>query len=224
MTSKILVIASHPDDETAGCAGTLLDHRERGDDLHWLILTKAHSPQWSADIIRAKEAEVQAVAKAYGIKQCFWPGLPSTLLDTLPLNDIIEPVRAALLSVRPQVVYTVHHGDIHTDHRAVFQAVTIVLKPFYMRKFGVQRLLSFETLSSTEAAPPLPERAFIPNVFKDITPYIERKIEIMRLYQTELQSDPLPRGPSAIQAQARYRGAAIGAEYAEAFMLIREVI
>jgi LmbE family N-acetylglucosaminyl deacetylase len=221
---KILVISVHPDDETAGCAGTLLDHHTRGDDLYWLILTKAHSPHWSTDVIQAKEAEVQAVAKAYGIERCFWPGLPSTLLDTIPLNDIIEPIRAALETVHPQVVYTVHHGDIHTDHSVAFQAVTIVLKPFYMRKFSVQRLLSFETLSSTEAAPPLPERTFVPNVFKDITPHIGRKIEIMQLYQTELQPDPLPRGPSAVKALARYRGAAIGAEYAEAFMLIREVI
>jgi hypothetical protein len=45
----------------------------------------------------------------------------------------------------------------------------------------------------------------------------------MGIYQTELQPEPLPRSPSAIRALARYRGATVGVEYVEAFMLIREV-
>ncbi|MEI9897616.1 MAG: hypothetical protein WDN28_28100 [Chthoniobacter sp.] len=98
-----------------------------------------------------------------------------------------------------------------------------MLKPFYMRKLGVRRVLSYETLSSTEAAPVLLHRIFAPNVYIDISPYLERKIEIMNLYASELHADPLPRGPGAIRALARYRGATIATDYAEAFMLIREV-
>lgn len=220
---KVLVISAHPDDETVGCGGALLTHNANGDDIYWLIVTKAHIPTWSANVIQAKENEVQHVAAAYGIKECFWPGLPSTLLDTLPINDVITPIRTTLEKVSPEVVYTVHHGDIHTDHRAVFDAVTIVLKPFYMHKFGVKRLLCFETLSSTESAPAIPGRAFIPNIYHNITPYVEKKIQIMDMYETEVQPDPFPRGPSALRALARYRGSTIGVEYAEAFMLIREV-
>ena len=46
----------------------------------------------------------------------------------------------------------------------------------------------------------------------------------MDLYASESQPDPMPRGPSAIRALARYRGATVGVEYAEAFMLLREVV
>jgi len=99
-----------------------------------------------------------------------------------------------------------------------------VVKPFYLARLHVHRVLCYEILSSTEAAPPQLGHAFMPNVFIDITPYIERKIEIMALYETGAQLDPLPRGPSALRALARYRGATIGVEYAEAFMLIHEVI
>jgi hypothetical protein len=45
----------------------------------------------------------------------------------------------------------------------------------------------------------------------------------MALYESELQPTPLPRALDSLQALARYRGATIGAEYAEAFMLVREV-
>lgn len=220
---RILVICAHPDDETIGCAGTLLAHHNQGNELYWLILTKAYTPKWGENVIRAKEAEVHMVARSYSMKEVFWPGLPSTQLDAIPINQIIVEVQRVLELIKPQWVYVVHHGDIHTDHHAVFKATTIVLKPFYMNKFGVRRLLSFECLSSTEAAPPLNDRLFIPNMFKDITPYVEQKIEIMNIYQTEIQADPLPRGSSAIRALARYRGSTIGVEYAEAFSMIREI-
>jgi len=98
-----------------------------------------------------------------------------------------------------------------------------VLKPFYMNRRGVRRVLGYETLSSTDAAPPRVERAFVPNVYSDISAYIDRKLEVMALYATEVQPEPMPRSASAIRALARFRGSTISAEYAEAFTLIREV-
>ena len=93
-----------------------------------------------------------------------------------------------------------------------------------MRRFGVSRVLSFETLSSTEAAAPRASTGFIPNVYIDITPHCERKIDVMNEYASETHLDPGPRGPSAIRALARFRGATVSVEYAEAFMLVRELI
>ncbi len=160
---------------------------------------------------------------AYKMQQFFKLGFPTIRLDTIPLADLIGRIRDVIQEVKPEVVYLVHGGDVNSDHAVVFKATMSVLKTFYMRKWGVRRVLSYETLSSTEAAPPQPDRAFVPNVYRDITPYIEQKVEIMGLYESETHSDPWPRGPSAIRALARYRGASIGVDYAEAFMLIREV-
>ena len=221
---RVLAVSAHPDDETLGCSGTLLKHGANGDEIFWLIATQAHEPQWSAECIKRKAVEVDKVAEAYGIKRCFKLGLPTVRLDTIPQSDLIEKIREVISEAKPEVVYLVHCGDVHSDHQAVFAATMAVLKPFYMARYGVRRVLSYETLSSTEAAPPHPNAVFIPNVFSDVTPHIERKLEIMALYETEIQPDPMPRSPSAIRALARYRGATIGTEYAEAFMLVRETI
>ena len=221
---NILVISVHPDDETLGCGGTMLKHRAQGDTLYWLIVTQAHEPQWSPDVIERKAAEVERVAAAYGIQQYSRLGFPTIRLDTVPQADLIDGIRDYIAQVRPQTVYLIHRGDVHTDHHAVFVATMSVLKPFYMAQPGVRRVLSYETLSSTEAAPPHHTRAFIPTVYSDITPYVDRKIEIMGLYESEAQPEPMPRSPSAIRALARYRGATIGVEYAEAFVLVREII
>lgn len=220
---KILVIAPHPDDETLGCGGSLLRHRAEGDEIHWVVVTSAFEPQWSSQVIAAKISEIEAVKEAYGMQSVQRLSFPTTRLDRVPESELIDGLREAIEKVRPDIVYLIHDGDVHTDHRAIFTAALSVLKTFYMKKWGVRKILSYETLSSTDAAPPQHYRAFVPNVYADVSPFIERKIEIMNLYASEVHADPMPRGPSAIRALARYRGASIGVEYAEAFMLIREV-
>lgn len=219
---KVLAIAPHPDDETLGCGGTLLRHRAQGDELHWIVVTQAHAPQWPEKLIAAKAKEVERVAEAYGMATVRRLGLPTTRLDVTPQAELIGKLREGIEAVRPDTVYTVHAGDVHTDHHAAFSATLSVLKTFNMRTHGVRRVLSCETLSSTEAAPQDPMRAFVPNIYRDISPYLERKLEIMAMYGSEAQAEPMPRSPSAIRALARYRGASMGVEYAEAFMLVRE--
>lgn len=220
---KILAIAPHPDDETLGCGATLLKHKSAGDSLYWLIVTRGHEPQWSAELLAQKQEEIQKVGAAYGFESTLTLGFPTVKLDTVPLEQIISAMRNAVDEAKPDCVYLNHSGDIHSDHRVVFEAAMSVLKPFYSGRHGVRRVLSYEILSSTDAAPPNPSRSFVPNVFVDVTDYLEPKLKIMSLYETEVQPFPLPRANDSIKALARYRGATIGAEFAEAFMLLREV-
>jgi LmbE family N-acetylglucosaminyl deacetylase len=220
---NVLVISAHPDDETLGCGGTILKHTAAGDAVTWLIATEAYEPQWNRPLIEAKAREVAAVAEAYGMCRTVKLGLPTVKLETLPQIEVMEKVRAVIAEVRPETIYLLHGGDIHTDHAALFTAVMGVMKPFHLSKFGTRRMLSYEIISSTDQAPPLAHRAFIPNSFSDISEQIDRKIEIMNLFATETQPDPMPRGPEAIRALARVRGATISVRYAEAFMILREV-
>ena len=145
---KVLAISVHPDDETLGCGGTLLRHVAEGDDLFWLLVSETHEPQWSAETIQIKAAEVVRVAEAYGVQHYFKLGLPSIRLDTLPLAEMIDRIRDVIAEVRPEVVYLVHGGDVNSDHYVVFTATMSVLKTFYMRKWGVRRILSYEMSSA----------------------------------------------------------------------------
>jgi LmbE family N-acetylglucosaminyl deacetylase len=220
---RILVIAPHPDDETLGCGGSLLKHKSNGDSLSWLIATRGHEPQWSSELLERKENEIANVTAAYGFENTFRLNFPAIKLDNIPLDEIIVAIRDAVTDCKPDVVYLNHFGDVHSDHRVVFEATLAVLKPFYSGKHGVKKILSYEVLSSTDAAPLNPARIFVPNVFNDVTEFWEKKLEIMALYESELQEYPLPRALDSLRALGRVRGATIGAEFAEAFMLVREV-
>jgi LmbE family N-acetylglucosaminyl deacetylase len=221
---RVLAISAHPDDETLGCGGTLLRHKAQGDQLYWMIATVCWEPRWSRELIERKAHEVEQVADALGVCKCFKLGLPNARLDTVGIGEMMDPIQHVIEETRPELVYLLHAGDIHTDHLALYTATMSVLKPFYMIKRGVKRVLCYETLSSTDAAPPRWDRAFLPNIYADITPYIDRKVEVMEMYGSEIHADPMPRGASAIRALARYRGTTISTEYAEAFMLVREIM
>ena len=218
-----LVVAVHPDDETLGAGGTLLKHLARGEEVHWLIVTAAKAPGVPDSVYQQQKEQVERANKAYPFSSMTWPGLPATLLETLPLTDLIAPIEAAVKALRPETVYLPNRSDVHSDHRVVFDACQAVFKAFYMRERGVRRVLMMEVASETEAAPPFAENAFLPNVYEDITEQLERKLEIMALYEAEVHPDPLPRSLSMLRAQARVRGAAVSVAYAEAFQLVREI-
>ncbi len=219
---RVLVIAPHPDDETLGCGGTLLKHIAAGDQVSWLIVTRGHEPQWSKDILENKETEISAVKAAYKFEKLYRLDYPTTRMDSLANDEVIAGFHSVIDEAKPTCIYLNHSGDVHTDHRIIFDCVISAIKPFNTSRHGVKRLLSYETPSSTDAAPPnFPN--FQPNVFTDITTFIERKLEIMSIYSSEIQSYPLPRSLDSLKALARYRGATIGVEYAESFMLVREV-
>ena len=146
------MISPHPDDETLGCGGTLLKHKAAGDQLSWIIVTSAYSPNWDEALLSKKDREIAEVAIAYGFEKVVRLGLPTMQLDSLKLGDVIGSIGDAVKQTKPAQLYLNHSGDVHSDHQIVFDATMSALKSFNS-KLGVNRLLSYETLSSTEAAP-----------------------------------------------------------------------
>lgn len=221
--NSILVVAPHPDDETLGCGGTLLHHKSRGDEIHWLIATTATEDSgYSPDEILERSGHVRAVADAYGYSSVHHLDFTTTTLDTVPLAQIVQRVGCVIRETRPEVVYVPFPGDIHSDHRVVFDAASSCAKWF--RFPSVKRMLAYETLSETDSALNPGNTAFRPNVFVDISRFLAKKIEIMKLYEGELGEFPFPRSERALRSLAALRGVAAGFEAAEAFMLLKEMI
>jgi LmbE family N-acetylglucosaminyl deacetylase len=186
-------------------------------------VTSAHRSDYVEEKIQRSKKQVEAVQLAYPFATLDWLQMPTTRLETLPLNDLVKRLRSIVERVRPEIVYVPNPCDAHSDHRVTGNASLVVLKSFYLPSLGVRRVLVCEVLSETDAAPPFFSLPFQPNVFVDIGDTLERKIEIFSLYSSEIHADPLPRSASAIRAQARVRGASMGLAYAEAFMLVHEL-
>ena len=217
--NKVLVIAVHPDDETLGCGGTLLRHKDEGDEIYWLIVTtndKKYSPERNAH----RDEMVRKATALYGFDGVFEAGLPTTLLDTLDVNTLVEQINNVYNEVKPNIVYMNFIYDVHSDHKAAFEAAYTCTRSF--RKPFIEKIYMIEALSETEFAPAISSSSFCPNVYVDITKYIDKKLEIMELYDTEIMQEPYPRSLSSIKALARVRGSRAGVMYAEAFQLLYE--
>lgn len=219
MSRCVVALSAHPDDETLGCGGALLKHAAQGDRLAWVIATAMWRPMFDERSIDQRRKTIDAVAFAYGMDTVRPLGFPTTRLDTLPLGDVVARLREALSEIDPDIIYLVHRGDVHSDHRVLFQAAIAAAKPF--RRARPTSIYSFECPSSTEAAAPAPDLAFVPQVYCDISAHIERKLDILSLYEDELCEAPHPRSLEAVRALARWRGAAACVDYAEAFMTVR---
>lgn len=221
--SKILVVAVHPDDETLGCGGTILKHKSLGDEIYWLVVTspiKGDRPSFTDEFISKRDAMVDSVAAAYGFNETIRLNLPTQKLHNVDLKDIIVKVSDVFKRIQPDTIYLMYKNDVHSDHRVAFDAVYSCTKSF--RYPYINRILMMETLSETEFSLATQATVFVPNVYVDITPYVDKKLEIMSMYIGEVMQEPFPRSLSSIKAQARIRGSRAGVMYAEAFQLVYE--
>jgi len=223
--NKVLVVAVHPDDETLGCGGTLLKHKNNGDEIYWLIITSPtlnHPYGFTQEVIDERISLVNQITEKYKFHKTISLNYPTQLLHAVDLRELIVSINKIIVDLEPNVIYMMFKNDVHSDHRVAFDAIYSCTKSF--RYPFITKILMYETLSETEFAPALPCASFIPNVYVDITDYLDQKIEIMKLYETELMEEPYPRSLNSIEALARYRGSRAGVKYAEAFMLLYEKI
>lgn len=183
-------------------------------------MTQAWAPKWTPEYQAKVRQESDAVAARIAPGRLRRLGLPATRLDDIPLTDLIDPITAAIKEIQPSTIYSVGPHDVNTDHLLVFRALEIALKPSYA---GVDRWLTFELPGSTDWAVHPAAGPFVPNSFVDITAEIDRKVELLGLYATELRTAPHPRSADGIRALARVRGLSVGCNYAEAFELCREL-
>ena len=220
MALRTIVISPHPDDETLGVGGTLLRRKAEGGSIAWLIITTITvEGGWSERRIKERAREIQRVRQLYEFDEVYALNFPTTLLDTVPMRDLVESVSNVFKTFEPEEVFVPHPADTHTDHRVVFNAVSACTKWF--RYPSVNRVLAYETLSETDFGLGT-DQAFRPNVFVDIADFVTKKLVAMDIYASEVGEFPFPRSHEAIRALATLRGAASGYKSAEAFELLRE--
>jgi LmbE family N-acetylglucosaminyl deacetylase len=221
---RVLTIAAHPDDETLGAGGTMARMAARGDEVWVCILTDGVTARHHH--IDLQQDCAMRAGDVLGVERVVFCGLPDQRLDGMPLLEVITPIEKCIAEFEPAIVFTHFNQDANQDHRIAFQATLVATRP--VAGSSVERVLCYETASSTEWAPPFPGSVFAPNVFVDITPTLPTKLAAMRQYEatfaTEMRPFPHPRSYEALEAYARRHGAAAGVGAAEPFMLVRQVV
>lgn len=228
MNNRVLIVAAHPDDEVLGCGGTILKHISRADSVRILIMAEGltsrdltrDSVGHKEELARLHESSAQA-AKCLGAEGTRLCSFPDNRMDSVDLLDVVKEVEKEIEIFKPNIIYTHHAGDVNIDHRVTHDAVVTACRP--MPGCSIETLLFFEVLSSTEWQSPSPDRIFAPDWFVDIGDKLDKKLDALHCYASEMREYPHSRSYEGVKALAAYRGISAGCEYAEAFSLGRKI-
>ncbi|MDR2457585.1 MAG: PIG-L family deacetylase [Clostridiales Family XIII bacterium] len=221
---KILIVSPHMDDETLGGGGLLV----KAADVCWLNISNSLESYeyhklsdvsgYDKVLVEKREAQRLTVISEYGFKKAFDLKLKPTALSEYDEGFIINRIRKIIEEIKPEVLIIPFSGDIHSDHKRVHNLLLPFTKGF--RYPYIKIVLEMEILSETEFS----DKAFKPNFFINITETLNKKIEIMQIYEDELKPFPFPRSIENIKALAMLRGSQVGVKYAEGFRILKMVV
>jgi LmbE family N-acetylglucosaminyl deacetylase len=226
-STKILVIAAHPDDEVLGCGGTIARMAQEGHVVNIGILgegvTSRFEKREDADkgLIESLKENCRQSANSLGAQEPIFFDMPDNRFDTVPILKVVKHIETLINKLNPKIIFTQHGGDLNVDHAITFRATLIACRP--VKGCTVRDIYAYEVPSSTEWSFNQFHPVFNPTMFMDISAHIETKIQAIQNYKGEIRSTPHPRSPEAIRAVARRWGAVVGFDYVEAFQTIRSV-
>jgi len=222
---RVLIVAAHPDDDILGAAGSINKKGREGTSFHVLFVGEGSTSRFedtnsseALEAIGVRERAARQALAELGVHNMTFLNMPCSRCDTVPMLDINKQIERAVYDYRPDEVWTHARDDVNIDHQIVFRSVLVATRPVSSRH-TVQRVLSFEVLSSTEWSYC---GGFSPNYFESLSEEdLEAKKLAMKRYDSELKEFPFPRSQEGIETLARYRGMQCGKRAAEAFVLVR---
>ncbi len=199
---------------------------KEGNEVYTLILGEGITSRDEKRDRAKRERELKVLKnqtveanKILGVKKTYTFDFPDNRFDTISLLDIIKVIERTKEEVKPEVIFTHHHGDLNVDHQVTLKAVMTAFRPVKEEK--AREIYSFEVPSSTEWNTPSCANCFRPNYFVNISETLEVKIKAMKEYKSEVEEFPHPRSPEAIELMAKCWGVQVGLSATEAFEVVR---
>jgi LmbE family N-acetylglucosaminyl deacetylase len=226
---RILVIVPHADDETFMCGGTIAKAKSLGSEVFVVCVSVGDLAMYGADepVVaggrRAGELDqAMAVLEVDGFEILFDDAVRHMRLDALPRRDLVALLeregRYAIDRVRPDVVILPSPCS-NQDHEAVFRAGFVACRP------QLREAKPFVPVVLAADQPQLcwsPD-TFKPNVYVDISEFLEIKLKAHACHASQLRPPPHHGSLENVERLARLRGTEVSVEAAEAFSCHRMV-
>ncbi|MGI6163457.1 MAG: PIG-L deacetylase family protein [Bacillota bacterium] len=219
---RLMVVAPHPDDEVLGAGGTIARYSAEGNDVIVVVVTKGESTLFDPDIIDTGRREALKAHSQLGVEETIFMDFPAARLDSVEHHSLNSAFAQIMSKVRPEVVFLPFPGDIHKDHRLTFESALVALRPVTAE--CVREILCYETVSETNWSAPFASPVFSPDVYIDISNYLERKVAALKTFASQMKCFPNERSIEAVTSLATARGATVGRCAAEAFVQVRRII
>lgn len=228
-SQRALVIAPHADDEAYGCAGTIAKIKAAGGSVYAIVVSvgdlqhyKSEAPSVAGE---TREAELRAsmdLLKVDGYEVLFRDAKTHLRLDAIPRRDLIalfeRDAQYAIDKIRPTALI-LPHPSYNQDHEAVFKAGFAACRP-HLR--GDKPFINM--VLACDAAQLGWGDGFRPDLYVDISEYLSIKLDALACHKSQLRVLPDPGSIKNVEYLARFRGANIAVDAAEAFECHRVVL
>ncbi len=218
---KVLVVAPHHDDEVLGVGGTIARFVEEGAEVYVVIVTRGYPPDFTEESHQQDCREALAAHRVLGVKETIFFDFPASRIDTVPHREVNVKLFELIKKIQPEMLFVPFVGDIHIDHQRIFLSSLVAARP--NNPYAPKTIYAYETLSETNWNAPYLTSNFVPNVFIDISPYLETKIKAMQMYTLQMKPFPDERSEETLRALATLRGSTVNRFAAEAFYLVRQI-
>ncbi|HEX8252180.1 MAG TPA: PIG-L family deacetylase [Thermoanaerobaculia bacterium] len=223
---NILAVVAHPDDEILGCGATLLRLKNEGHRIFTVVLcSNAAARVDRPDDLSRWAAESAAMI---GIEDSLLCDFPNIQFNAVPHLDMVKKIEEAIDRFRPDWIFTHHPSDLNVDHRVCYEAtMAACLLPQRLTRdipvTMIKRIYLFEVMSSTDWAPSSGP-AFQPNAWINVAATFQRKLDALEHFRGAMKPFPHSRSLENVRHLAHVRGAQVGIELAEAFVVVRELL
>jgi len=203
---KILAIGAHFDDVELGCSGTLLKHKEQGDELYILVVTNSSyqkGEEFSRTAVEAKKEGI-ASAKQLGAELICLDKEPLLLV---PTEKFVLEIEEIVNDINPDRIYTHQPTDTHGDHAAVgavsLRACRKCSEVFLYRS-------NWYIMDNSPKD----------NYYVDISKFIDKKIDLIKIFESEMRKVNYT-WVDFVKKQNEAAGAKISVKYAETFHIVK---
>jgi LmbE family N-acetylglucosaminyl deacetylase len=197
---RILVVASHADDEMIGCGGLILNYGKQTDLLVVTDGRFGYSDRYpKEEIVRIRKEEMCRIYSVIELGDIFELDLPDTFVSEHKA-EIMEFDMTGY-----DAVFIPNRHELHKDHSALYPIITELKK----RQQARFRLFEYEIWT--------PLREY--NYYLDITDVIEKKCDAVSMYESQMYSFDYI---SMIKGLNGYRGTFFWKRYAEVYYEVIE--
>jgi len=211
--SKLLAIFAHPDDAEAACGGTLSKYSNMGVEVGLLCVAQGDKGRGE---LSDREAELQQASNVLGVSSVDTLGFKDGEFDNdLDLRKVLtEKIRSfkpdLVICPDPTAVFFSHAYVNHRDHRQTGWAVLDVVSSATSNK------KYFSNSPAHEVSHLLCAGTLEPNCVVEITEQIDKKIEAVLCYKSQISGDYQKFSDSLLDAAKRI-GSQVGLEFGEAY-------
>ena len=221
---RILIISPHPDDETFGCSGLILKAKSLGSIVSVVLVSVATVDQYVKDgkekiTYKKRVNEFESAMQYLEVDEFLILDHKDvhSKLDTIPRVDLINEFEAQIRAFKPSLVI-LPAISYHQDHEAVFNAGFTACRPCFDT---IKSVWGYNSLGITWS---LDRDKFHPNIYIDISDYIDKKLEAISLYKSQLRPAPHHCNAENFKVLAQTTGREVGVNYAESFVCYRSTL